>query len=164
MQNDSGGALSLQMYCCETTVTGMTTYFIWLKALFYDTHSKLQATKAFSLRIEQGADRDSAESLFCSVTFWWFISRATSSERIKLCRVPPKTLFFHLESLHKGLYVTPSPSLQQIQIETAPLFFAKPLLERVDVLLRKRNDSRVPRVPLRVDRHEGELREDYPDG
>ena len=36
------------------------------------------------------------------------------------------------------------PNLQQIQIETAPLRSAKPLLEHLDVLLRKRNDFGIP--------------------
>ena len=58
--------------------------------------------------------------------------------------VPVKALTFHFESLHIGLGSIPFPNLQQIQIDTAPLRSPKLLLERLDVLLRKRKDLGVP--------------------
>ena len=144
VQNDSGGALSLQVYYHETAAAALTIYFFLLNGFFSEATSRSQATRSFSLHIERGATRDDVELMICAATFLRFISSAASLERVKLCGVPAKALSFHLQFLHIGPGAIQFPNLQQIQIETAPLRSAKSSLEYLDMLLRTRNDSGTP--------------------
>ena len=144
VQNDSGGALNLQVYCHGTVVCGLIIYLILLNDFFCETPSKPQATKAVYFNIERGASHYDLESVLYNTTFSRFIVNAASLERIKLCGVPAKPLYFYLYSLHTGPCAIPFPNLQRIQIESPPLRSAKPLLEHLGVLLRKRNDLGIP--------------------
>ena len=143
-ENDSGGSLNFQAHYCQTLTIGLCMCFSFFKGFFSGPHSKPQAPKAFSLQIEQGASPDDEELVLSAILFLRSISDTASLERMKLCGIPAKALFFHLKFLHLGFGATPFPNLQQIQIETAPLRSPKLLLERLDVLLRKRKDLGVP--------------------
>ena len=143
-ENDSGGSLNLEVYYHETLANGLSIYFVLLKDFFGGCHPKSPAPRIFSLQIEQGASRDDLELVLCATIFLRSICDTTSLERINLREVPVKALTFHFEFLHIGLGSIPFPNLQQIQIETAPLRSPKFLLERLDVLLRKRKDLGVP--------------------
>ena len=138
------GCLNLEVYYHETLENGLSIYFVLLKEFFGECHPKSPAPKTFFLRIEQGASRDDLELVLCATIFLRSISDTTSLERMVLRGVPVKALTFHFESLHIGLGSIPFPNLQQIQIDTAPLRSPKLLLERLDVLLRKRKDLGVP--------------------
>jgi len=142
-ENDSGGSLNFQVHYKILTI-GLCMCFSFFKDFFSGRHSRPQAPKAFSLKVEQGASPDDAELVLCAFLFMRSISDTASLERMKLCGVPAKALFFHLKFLHLGFGATPFPNLQQIQIETAPLRSPKLLLKRLDVLLRKRKDEGVP--------------------
>jgi len=143
-ENDFGGALDLKVYHYGTVETGSNICFSLLTDFFCGRHSKPQAPQAFSLHIEQGASRDDSKLVLCTATLLKSISDTTSLERLKLCGVPAKTLYFHLTFLSVGFVATPFPNLQQIKVETAPLRSAKLLLDRLDVLLRRRKDLGFP--------------------
>ena len=143
-ENGSGGSLNFQAYYCQSLTIGLCMCFSSFKGFFSGPHSKPQAPKTFSLQIKQGASPNDEELVLCAILFLRSVSDTASLERMKLCRVPAKALFFYIEFLHIGLGSIPFPNLQQIQIETAPLRSPKLLLERLDVLLRKRKDEGVP--------------------
>jgi len=144
-QNDSGGVLSVQVYYYENVMTGLILFAVLLKNPFYESPFKFQTTKEFSLHIERGASRDDAESVFCAAMFAKFTSGTPSLEQIKLCGAPAKALSFHLLYLHKNLQdAIPFQNLQRLHIESTPLHSAKPLLEDLDMLFRRRKDLGVP--------------------
>jgi len=143
-ENDSGGSFNLEVYYYETLENGLSIYFILLKDFFRGCHPKSPAPKVFSLQIEEGATRDDLELVLCATIFLRPICDTTSLERMVLRGVPVKALTFHFEFLHVGLSTISFPNLQQIQIETAPLHSPKLLLERLDVLLKKRKDLGIP--------------------
>ena len=144
VENDSGGSFNLEVYYYETLEDGLSIYFVLLKDFFRGCHPKSPSPKVFSLQIEQGASRDDLELVLCATIFLRSICETTSLERMVLRGVPVKALTFHFEFLHVGLTTIPFPNLQQIQVETPPLHSPRLLLERLDVLLKKRKDSGIP--------------------
>ena len=145
VQNESGGALDIQVHYYENVMIGLMIIAVLLKDLFCGSTSKFQSTKEFSLHIERGASRDDAESVFCATVFAKFTFSTPFLEKMTLCGVPARALSFYLLFLQKGLDAAiPFPNLQKVHIETTPIRSAKPFLGNLDELLKKRNGSGVP--------------------
>jgi len=140
-QNESGGALNVQVHYYKHALVGLTILTLLFKDLFCGFPSKFQCTMVLSLHIEPGASRNDVESVFCATMFSRFIHSTLFLERIQLYGVPAKALYAHLGYLHSNIYILiPFAYLQRVYIETTPLSSPKSLLGDLDVVLRKRNE------------------------